>query len=98
MGSNDAASRARRILLLVSLASNGKRWRYAVAPLEYITRGPLPLRMPPPRTEQFAHARGYMKTRERAMRAAEAACDGLCKAMRAEKKGRAVSFASESDV
>jgi hypothetical protein len=85
-------------LLLVSLATNGKRWRYAVTPLEFVSRGPLPLRMPPPRSEQFANARGYMKTRERAMRAAEAACDGLRRAMRAQKSGRAVSFASESDV
>lgn len=85
-------------LLLVSLASNGQRWRYAVTPLEYVRRGPLPMRMPPPRAEQFAHARGYMKTRERALRAAEAACDGLLKALREKKKGRTEAFASEHDV
>lgn len=85
-------------LLLVSLAANGQRWRYAVTPLEYIQRGPQPMRVPPPRAEQFAHARGYMKTRERALRAAEVACDGLLKALRSKKKGRTEAFASESDV
>jgi hypothetical protein len=85
-------------LLLVSLAANGQRWRYAVTPLEYVRRGPSPMRIPPPRAEQFAHARGYMKTRERALRAADVACDGLLKALREKKKGRAEAFASEHDV
>lgn len=85
-------------LLLVSIAANGQRWRYSVAPLEFVRRGPLPMRVPPPRVEQFAHARGYMKTRERAIRAAEAACDGLLRALRSKRHGKIESFASESDI
>jgi len=69
-------------LLLVALAANGQRWRYSVTPLEYINRGPLPMRIPPPRVDQFAHARGYMRTCDRAQRAAEIACDALQKTLK----------------
>lgn len=60
--------------LLVARSANGVRWRYAVSSLEYVQR---PLgRL----SRSFARASGYMTTRERAMAAAEAACDGLVRA------------------
>lgn len=57
--------------LLVAKAANGVRWRYSVTPLEYVQR--------PRRAVQFAKASGYMRSFERAVRAVEAACDGLLK-------------------
>ena len=84
--------------LFVAKATNGPRWRYTVTTLEYVQRGPRPATLAPAHAVQFAAARGYMRSRERAMKAAEAACDGLLRAVAAAKKGHLVASKSASDL
>jgi len=57
---------------------HGVRWRYSVTPLEYAQR--------PRSATQWAKALGYTRSRERAVRAAETACDALIKAEKFSKK------------
>lgn len=64
--------------LYVAKAANGVRWRYSVTPLEYTQR--------PRRAAQWAKALGYTRSYERAVRAAEVACDALIKAEKSPKK------------
>lgn len=58
--------------LYVAKAANGVRWRYSVSSLEYKQR--------PRSATQWAKALGYTRSYERAVRAAEVACDALIKA------------------
>ncbi len=64
--------------LYVAKAANGVRWRYSVTPLEFTQR--------PRRAVQWAKALGYARSHERALQAAEAACDGLIKAEKSSTK------------
>lgn len=85
--------------LLVARATNGPRWRYTVTPVEYTQRGAsLPSIRMGYKAVQFAQARGYMRSRERAMKAAEVACDGLLKALAAERKKKRVASVTLNDL
>jgi hypothetical protein len=76
--------------LFVAKASNGVRWRYSVTPLEFTQR--------PRRAVQWAKALGYARSRERAIQAAEASCDGLIKAEKSPKKrGESMMHAYEGE-
>ena len=57
--------------LFVGKSANGVRWRYSVTPVEYAQR--------PRSAFQWARASGYMRSFERAIRAAEIACVALKK-------------------
>lgn len=64
--------------LFVAKATNGVRWRYSVTSLEFTQR--------PRSSVQWAKALGYTRSYERAVKAAEVACDALIKAKKSSKK------------